>query len=158
MLSTKSLLVFVSALVAFTAAQSCPAGTTPTTITLNGQTSTVCCSTTNGVQTCQDPLTGSQVPANKRRHIAERRHQLYLEANPACPADQRACALPSGNFECVEFNELTSCGGCTSNGTGVDCLSLAGTNGVGCIDDHCVAFSCSSGYELLHHTCHPKLG
>ncbi|KAI5475642.1 hypothetical protein MNV49_001104 [Pseudohyphozyma bogoriensis] len=59
--------------------------------------------------------------------------------NPACPSSQRACPLPSGNFECLDYDELTSCGGCVSTGTGVDCLELPGVNGVSCIEGKCVA-------------------
>ncbi|KAI5479940.1 hypothetical protein MNV49_002230, partial [Pseudohyphozyma bogoriensis] len=60
-------------------------------------------------------------------------------ADVACPALQRACPLRSGNFECIDFDELSSCGGCVSDNSGVDCLALKGVNGVGCIENKCVA-------------------
>ncbi|KAI5477846.1 hypothetical protein MNV49_005831 [Pseudohyphozyma bogoriensis] len=72
----------------------------------------------------------------RRRDLVEKMKQKYLKAHPNCPAEQRACSLPSGNFECIEYNELSSCGGCVSEGTGVDCLELPGVNGVTCLNSN----------------------
>ncbi|KAI5474686.1 hypothetical protein MNV49_002658 [Pseudohyphozyma bogoriensis] len=83
----------------------------------------------------------SYLPKRKRELATRQQANLVMNNNPACPPTQRACPLPSGNFECIDFDELTSCGGCVSTGTGVDCLSLPGTNGVGCVQDRCVAFA-----------------
>ncbi|KAI5478035.1 hypothetical protein MNV49_005498 [Pseudohyphozyma bogoriensis] len=83
----------------------------------------------------------------RKRAALEARQQQYLKAHPDCSDSQRACPLPSGNFECIEFNELSSCGGCVSEGTGVDCLALPGIDSVTCINDQCVAISCAAGYS-----------
>ncbi|KAI5479521.1 VanZ-like domain protein [Pseudohyphozyma bogoriensis] len=93
------------------------------------------------------------LPEGRRKRTRAEQTQKYLEANPACPHSQRACPLPSGNFECVEFDELTSCGGCVSTGSGVDCLSLPGVQGVQCIEDICVAQSCLVGFRLVDGQC-----
>ncbi|KAI5479918.1 hypothetical protein MNV49_002208 [Pseudohyphozyma bogoriensis] len=60
---------------------------------------------------------------------------------------------------CMDYDEITSCGGCVSDNTGVDCLALPGYDGVGCIDGKCHAFWCGPGYTLdrATHTCQPKL-
>ncbi|KAI5479941.1 hypothetical protein MNV49_002231, partial [Pseudohyphozyma bogoriensis] len=89
------------------------------------------------------PLGGSGAVTRQRRRALEARQQRRLTFSPAdvaCPASQRACPLPSGNFECIDFDELSSCGGCVSDNSGVDCLSLKGVNGVGCIENKCVAW------------------
>ncbi|KAI5481430.1 hemolysin-III channel protein Izh2 [Pseudohyphozyma bogoriensis] len=87
---------------------------------------------------CTILSTATQAP-QVRRALRQRRMQTYLQENPVCPHTQRACPLPSGNFECIDFDELTSCGGCVSTGTGVDCLALEGNGGVGCISGECRA-------------------
>lgn len=76
-------------------------------------------------------------------------------AHPHCPPDMRACpsrkAASAGylqnvfhtvlagqeNWECMDMNELLSCGGCTSDGTGQDCTQISGVDGVGCESDRC---------------------
>ncbi|KAI5474668.1 hypothetical protein MNV49_002688 [Pseudohyphozyma bogoriensis] len=135
----------------------CPNNAAPTTITgPDGQERLVCCIPQAGAASiCYDFLTGSGVTLTRRRALLRARQQEYLAAHPDCPASQRACPLPSGAYECVDFDELTSCGGCASNGTGVDCMALPGTNGVGCVEGECVAYSCSAGFNLLHHSCEP---
>ncbi|KAI5477986.1 hypothetical protein MNV49_005678 [Pseudohyphozyma bogoriensis] len=84
--------------------------------------------------------------ARRKRVLARQAEQKYLQAHPACPASQRACTLPSGNFECIDFDELTSCGGCVSDGSGVDCLSLPGVSSVTCLNNECVPISCLPGF------------
>ncbi|KAI5481287.1 hypothetical protein MNV49_004909 [Pseudohyphozyma bogoriensis] len=93
-------------------------------------------------------LRPSGVPPKLRRRTAAELKQDYLAANPVCPHTQRACPLPSGNFECVDFDELSSCGGCVTTGSGVDCLALPGVQGVQCIENTCVA----SHKGLMSHT------
>ncbi|KAI5476812.1 priA protein precursor [Pseudohyphozyma bogoriensis] len=56
--------------------------------------------------------------------------------SPYCQATQRTCQLPSGGFE---LDELTSCGGCPGDGTGVNCLEIPGVQAVQCLKDQCVA-------------------
>ncbi|KAI5475435.1 APC amino acid permease [Pseudohyphozyma bogoriensis] len=75
----------------------------------------------------------------RKREMRILEEKKYLQANPECPHTSRACPLPSGNFECIDFGELSSCGGCVTSGTGVDCLAIPGVNGVGCINDECIA-------------------
>ncbi|KAH9822165.1 secreted protein [Melampsora americana] len=74
-----------------------------------------------------------------------------------CPPSEIACPLPSGDFECLdpEFT-LDSCGGCVSNGSGVDCWALEGVSGVGCDAGRCLVFSCLSDYELVNGSCVPR--
>lgn len=87
-------------------------------------------------------------------------HGKYLRTEKDrvnCPASEIACPLPSGDWECLdpEFT-LDSCGGCVSEGTGVDCWSLEGVHGVGCDAGRCLVFSCLSDYELVDGSCVPR--
>jgi len=70
----------------------------------------------------------------------------------SCPGAETACKLSAASgssFECVDTErELTSCGGCVSEGRGEDCTAIEGAAGVGCSAGSCVVFSCSSGYTL----------
>ncbi|KAI5478362.1 hypothetical protein MNV49_005213 [Pseudohyphozyma bogoriensis] len=92
------------------------------------------------------------VVTRKKRTALELK-QAYLAAHPACPHTQRACPLPSGNFECIDFDELSSCGGCVTNGTGVDCLADTRVQGVQCLANRCVARSCVKGFKLRSGGC-----
>ncbi|KAF5314064.1 hypothetical protein D9611_006815 [Ephemerocybe angulata] len=69
-----------------------------------------------------------------------------------CPAGLRACpllGLLAGDYECLDVaTELTSCGGCASEGKGQDCTAIQGAWNVGCERSACVVHSCSGGYEL----------
>ncbi|TEB35040.1 hypothetical protein FA13DRAFT_1753404 [Coprinellus micaceus] len=69
-----------------------------------------------------------------------------------CPSGLRACPLPgllAGDYECLDTaTELTSCGGCVSEGKGQDCTAIKGAWNVGCERSSCVVYSCSGGFEL----------
>ncbi|KAI5476149.1 hypothetical protein MNV49_000367 [Pseudohyphozyma bogoriensis] len=151
--SIKSLVALLAVTIAAVQAQSCASGLTPTTLTVDGVDQTLCCGVVDGTETCQAPLEASGAAARRRAYNLAKRRQDYFDANEECPASQRACPLPSGSFECIDVDELTSCGGCVSEGTGVDCLSLEGYQGVSCIAGKCVATSCASGYSLSHLAC-----
>lgn len=56
-------------------------------------------------------------------------------------------------WECMDMNELVSCGGCASDGTGQDCTQIAGVDGVGCELDQCVICK-SFVLNLLFHYIH----
>ncbi|KAI5478676.1 priA protein precursor [Pseudohyphozyma bogoriensis] len=95
---------------------------------------------------------------NRRKlvNIVERQQNVLLNDNPACPKVNRACPLPSGNFECMDFDELLSCGGCLSEGTGVNCLQIPGIENVQCLDGECAARSCLPGWTLRSGQCELK--
>ncbi|KAI5479117.1 hypothetical protein MNV49_004116 [Pseudohyphozyma bogoriensis] len=105
---------------------------------------------------CTPPIQPSGHSVTWRKRNAIELQQQFLALNPACPPTLRACALPSGNFECIDFDELTSCGGCVSDGSGVDCLQLPGVQGVQCLDNRCAAQSCTMGYKLRNGRCVPQ--
>ncbi|KAI5478651.1 VHS domain containing protein [Pseudohyphozyma bogoriensis] len=88
--------------------------------------------------TCS-PLALEPTTASDRR----RRSMLYLKKQKY--------------LECIDFDELSSCGGCVSEGTGVDCLALPGYAGVSCIDDKCLGTSCLPGYQLNRRECVKKV-
>ncbi|KAI5476754.1 hypothetical protein MNV49_007344 [Pseudohyphozyma bogoriensis] len=95
-----------------------------------------------------------------KRALLEERHQANLALKPAartCADNLNACDLPTGGFECISFEELTSCGGCVEGGVGINCLTLdlTGYAGVGCFEGQCVALSCSKDYKLRHGACVP---
>ncbi|POW15267.1 hypothetical protein PSTT_02234, partial [Puccinia striiformis] len=86
------------------------------------------------------------------------RRSLAVEdssANDKCPAGLSACPIssgmtlkPSGGFECLDLQqEVTSCGGCTSTGQGVDCTAIKGVLSAGCSEGKCKIFSCETGYQ-----------
>ncbi|KAI8444094.1 hypothetical protein BY996DRAFT_2921491 [Phakopsora pachyrhizi] len=93
--------------------------------------------------------------------------------HPKCPEGMRACPAPKkkalgmmpdvlrkmvkdDEWECMEVNELVSCGGCTSEGTGVDCTKLPGVDGVGCEDSKCKIFTCLDSHIMKNGKCEPK--
>jgi hypothetical protein len=68
-----------------------------------------------------------------------------------CP-EGKVCTVPSANgtawaWECINpLTELESCGGCISDGTGVDCTSISNAASVGCEQGACKVYSCKKGY------------
>ncbi|WVQ82707.1 hypothetical protein IAT38_004839 [Cryptococcus sp. DSM 104549] len=90
-----------------------------------------------------------------------------------CPAAQMACPVtpmtdkevlaagPDLTFECVSPQEdLYSCGGCATLGTGLDCTAIAGVNSVSCVLGTCQVHSCQPGYAPTSdgEACNPVLG
>lgn len=69
-----------------------------------------------------------------------------------CPAGLTACpilGLGEGDYECLDISaELTSCGGCSSEGSGQDCTSIPGVWNVGCVSGACQVFTCTAGFEV----------
>ena len=64
-----------------------------------------------------------------------------------------ACAIdPSAKrplFECIDTRStLDSCGGCSSEGTGVDCSQIEGADEVSCDGGRCVVRSCERGWAV----------
>ncbi|KAL7420740.1 hypothetical protein Q5752_004691 [Cryptotrichosporon argae] len=73
-----------------------------------------------------------------------------------CPADSVACpaAVGSDEWECVHYeDDLYSCGGCLTLGTGADCTALANVLAVGCEAAACVVYTCERGYTLVDGAC-----
>ncbi|KAI5449350.1 hypothetical protein NCC49_004755 [Naganishia albida] len=82
--------------------------------------------------------------------------------NTFCPAPLKACAVKGSHFatsaewayECVNTdNEMTSCGGCASEGTGVDCSALTGVRSAGCTQGVCQVLQCYPGYVNTGSSC-----
>lgn len=64
-----------------------------------------------------------------------------------------ACAIdPSAKrplFECIDTTStLDSCGGCSSEGTGVDCSQIEGAEDVSCEVGRCVVRQCAKGWAV----------
>ncbi|WWC86406.1 uncharacterized protein L201_001282 [Kwoniella dendrophila CBS 6074] len=84
-----------------------------------------------------------------------------LEDLARCPAQQMACPvspmtdveLAQSNadtpYECVLSQEdLYSCGGCTTLGTGLDCTAIPGVLSVSCSIGVCDVYSCKPGFTV----------
>lgn len=81
-----------------------------------------------------------------------------------CPTGQTACPITATNlftdstpYECLDVKqEITSCGGCTTLGQGVDCSKMKGVSSSGCSDGACKIFSCQPGYQYsaVYNSCH----
>ncbi|WWC86265.1 uncharacterized protein L201_001138 [Kwoniella dendrophila CBS 6074] len=79
-----------------------------------------------------------------------------------CPIGLEKCSIGSSltssplQFECVNTkSDIESCGGCMyssslneSKKQGTDCTSLAGTNGVSCLNGSCKIQTCIKGFKL----------
>ncbi|WWC58727.1 uncharacterized protein I303_101271 [Kwoniella dejecticola CBS 10117] len=88
--------------------------------------------------------------------------QIQSKRSENCPVGLSKCsvgALGSGLWECIDTkSDIESCGGCMyptpselnplALSQGVDCTSLAGTNGVSCVQGQCQIQSCAKGFEL----------
>ncbi|KNZ48898.1 uncharacterized protein VP01_533g6 [Puccinia sorghi] len=85
-----------------------------------------------------------------------RRNVPESSALSNCPSGLTACPIatgpslsPSGGFECLDVQqEVTSCGGCSSTGQGVDCTTLKGVSSAGCSAGECKIFSCKPGFQF----------
>ncbi|CAH7687463.1 expressed protein [Phakopsora pachyrhizi] len=59
-----------------------------------------------------------------------------------------------GSHECIDTQEeLTSCGGCTSIGDGLDCTKIEGVVRARCNRGICEAYRCDRGFKLTDVTC-----
>ncbi|KAL7409810.1 hypothetical protein BDY24DRAFT_401839 [Mrakia frigida] len=76
-------------------------------------------------------ITGSLSPQRRRDRILKEKQEQYA------------------------LSELESCGGCRSNGTGVDCSSLAGVKmgASTCTEGLCVVYACKPGWQLKFDRC-----
>ncbi|WVQ97582.1 hypothetical protein IAU59_004696 [Kwoniella sp. CBS 9459] len=87
-----------------------------------------------------------------------------------CPATQMACpitplkdiellsATSETPFECISPQEdLYSCGGCATLGTGLDCTAIPGVLSVSCAVGTCNVHTCEEGYTIsaVGHSCEP---
>lgn len=89
--------------------------------------------------------------ASRQVPVWSSKHHTREQDSAFCPDSLSACPIPSlqGGYECVDTTqELENCGGCTVDGAGMDCTSIAGVSGVGCLSGQCVVFSCTEGYRL----------
>ncbi|WWC66386.1 uncharacterized protein I206_100287 [Kwoniella pini CBS 10737] len=78
-----------------------------------------------------------------------------------CPAQKMACPIsPMTDVELAKSNadtpyecilpqeDLYSCGGCTTLGTGLDCTAIPGVLSVSCAIGTCNVYSCKSGFTV----------
>ena len=151
----------------------CKIGSTPckTVCCPSGQeeigTSGVCCAIgstyLNGV--CHTPTS-----APKRRDIPGRLAGITLNLgqeayygieanreNALCPVGLAACPIEgrlNGEYECLDStNDIQSCGGCASLGTGQDCTAIRGARWMGCNEGKCEVYSCRAGFKLSNGAC-----
>ncbi|WWC71279.1 uncharacterized protein I206_105232 [Kwoniella pini CBS 10737] len=73
--------------------------------------------------------------------------------NKLCPLNYAACPIEgidnNDNYECINpLEDLQSCGGCTSMGTGKDCSIIPGAKFMGCNIGKCQVYSCKKGWKL----------
>ena len=61
-----------------------------------------------------------------RQRRAARMNQRKLDEDFECFEGQQACPLSSGQYECLDLFQLTSCGNCDN-----DCTTLPGVASVG---------------------------
>ncbi|PLW46602.1 hypothetical protein PCANC_06132 [Puccinia coronata f. sp. avenae] len=93
--------------------------------------------------------------------LARRSVKSQNSGKEQCPTGLSACPISSGlgassSFECIDVQqEVTSCGGCSTTGKGVDCTTLKGVASSGCSDGQCKIFSCKTGYQYsaTHNVC-----
>jgi len=101
-------------------------------------------------------LTSRPSPSASGRH-QKRLHgglaRTRKRAAPLCPSGLDACPIAgisglTGDYECLDtFNELESCGGCSSLGKGQDCTTIEGSWNVGCHQGMCAVYTCTAGYK-----------
>ncbi|OCF57756.1 hypothetical protein L486_05221 [Kwoniella mangroviensis CBS 10435] len=72
----------------------------------------------------------------------------------ACPIEGRFTiytldqVVKEGEYECVNpLEDLQSCGGCSSLGTGKDCSAIPGARWMGCNKGQCQVYSCKKGWK-----------
>ncbi|KAG8904433.1 hypothetical protein FRB99_001768 [Tulasnella sp. 403] len=79
--------------------------------------------------------------------------QSGVSDSALCEKGMVACPIGKVNgvheFECVDPNSVTTCGGCVAErGVGVDCTKLEGVSSVSCQARSCAVHSCRSRYKL----------
>ncbi|KWU41562.1 hypothetical protein RHOSPDRAFT_36873 [Rhodotorula sp. JG-1b] len=82
-------------------------------------------------------------PSHRVRVRARRKH------DSRCPPSYTACPL-GDSYECIDIlNNLEQCGGCNADDGGVDCTTLRGVAGVGCVAGRCEIWTCEDGYDFV---------
>ncbi|KAM0750528.1 hypothetical protein T439DRAFT_325603 [Meredithblackwellia eburnea MCA 4105] len=91
-------------------------------------------------------------PNSNSNSKKSKRPQLSLSP---CPSHLRACRIPGFGFgfECIELNELNSCGGCTSETepgmeAKFDCERREGVEIAACVEERCRALRCKEGWRV----------
>jgi hypothetical protein len=73
-----------------------------------------------------------------------------------CPTGQSSCLINPGfskQTECLDLRTtLDSCGGCTSQGEGLDCTQIPNVEDVSCEYGACKIYSCERGFKLENGT------
>jgi hypothetical protein len=78
--------------------------------------------------------------------MAPRSGSRCLNGLTACVIDPSAVVK---RYECLDVaSTLDSCGGCSADGTGVDCSTLEGVWDVKCVTGHCHVTLCESDWVL----------
>ena len=138
----------------------CPAGQEE--VGSSGQCCNVGASYSNGA--CHDPTAAAH-----RRALAGRVDVNQVNLSPTimfgmeanrnnklCPIGLAACPISGrgeGEYECLDsLNDLQSCGGCASLGTGQDCTAIKGARWMGCNMGKCEVYSCRNGFRKVNGT------
>ena len=90
-------------------------------------------------------------------------HDTYSRRSIICPIGQSSCLINPGfskQTECLDLRTtLDSCGGCTSQGQGLDCTQIPGVQDVNCEYGACKVYSCERGFKVENGTaCVPDSG
>ncbi|GAA5879458.1 hypothetical protein JCM3774_005217 [Rhodotorula dairenensis] len=99
--------------------------------------------------TCEKP---PPPPSQRARQRARRK------LDTRCPTSYTACSLADG-YECIDIlTNLEQCGGCNADVGGMDCTTLRGVAGVGCVNGRCEIWACDDEYLFVPEsgTCVPK--
>lgn len=83
-------------------------------------------------------------------------HDPHARRSLVCPIGQSSCLINPGfskQNECLDLRTtLDSCGGCTSEGQGLDCTLIPGVQDVNCEYGACKVYSCERGFKLENGT------
>ncbi|KAG7566951.1 hypothetical protein FFLO_01330 [Filobasidium floriforme] len=74
-----------------------------------------------------------------------------------CPAGGRVCPVAgtgaTKQWECVQDNDIESCGGCPGTEDAQDCTDIAGVSAVQCMNKTCIVAKCLRGHTLVDNEC-----
>lgn len=83
-------------------------------------------------------------------HVRRRATLACPQGHSACLIDPKASTIKT---ECLDLlTTLDSCGGCTTEGKGIDCTALQGVEDVSCEYGTCKVYSCERGFKLENGT------
>jgi hypothetical protein len=134
-------------------AAQCPAGTYSSQ---SGSTTCSACPGTSvaqpGSSSCQSCQIGSAPDSTRASCTPTSTRQVGKRAKVhSCPPGHMACRVPGGKrnwVECVDVsNDLTSCGGCSEQGEGMDCTAFDKMASAQCVKGKC-EYECPKGYIL----------